>query len=206
MCEKVILWKRESKQSSCVSILVSNLANRDIILKRHTTLGSLETIDSVESLHYQQVPCQKAHEVKTNSVSTTAPGNAWIPPVDVSHLTEKERHAAIQKLREEAGAFAKDDSEMGCIDNLKMNIRLKDDRPVQKSYLSIPPPLYREVKSYLGDLLKRGWIEKSESPYSSPVVCVRKKDGSLRLCIDYRELNQKTIPDRQPIPTYPRCP
>ncbi|KAL7883020.1 hypothetical protein SRHO_G00006800 [Serrasalmus rhombeus] len=45
-----------------------------------------------------------------------------------------------------------------------------------------------------------GWVKKSNSPYVSPVVCVRKKDGTLRLCIDYQELNKKTIPDRQPIP------
>ena len=41
---------------------------------------------------------------------------------------------------------------------------------------------------------------ESKFPYSSPVVYVRKTDGSLRMCCDYRKLNQKTIPDRQPIP------
>lgn len=56
------------------------------------------------------------------------------------------------------------------------------------------------MKSYLYDLIAQGWVRKSNSPYASPVVCVRKKDGSLRLCIDYRELNHKTVPDRQPIP------
>ncbi|KAI5109307.1 hypothetical protein C0J45_0704, partial [Silurus meridionalis] len=45
-----------------------------------------------------------------------------------------------------------------------------------------------------------GWIVKSKSPYAAPVVCVRKKDGSLRLCIDYRLLNKKTVPDRHPLP------
>ena len=48
--------------------------------------------------------------------------------------------------------------------------------------------------------LNRGWIQKSKSAYSSPVVCVRKKDGSLRLCIDYRQLNSKTIRDSHPLP------
>ena len=72
--------------------------------------------------------------------------------------------------------------------------------PVQKSYSSIPRPLYAEVKHYIEDLLNRGWITKSQSNYSSPVVCVRKKDGGLRLCVDYREWNHKTVPDRHPIP------
>ena len=50
------------------------------------------------------------------------------------------------------------------------------------------------------DLLNRGWIQKSRSAYSSPVVCVRKIDGTLRLCIDYRQLNLKTIRDSHPLP------
>ena len=53
---------------------------------------------------------------------------------------------------------------------------------------------------YIEDLLNREWITKSQLSYASPVVCVRKKDGGLRLCIDYRELNCKTVRDRHPIP------
>jgi len=56
------------------------------------------------------------------------------------------------------------------------------------------------VKQYIEDLLNQNFVTESKSPYSSPVVCVRKKDGSLRLCIDYRELNRRTIADRHPIP------
>ncbi len=67
-------------------------------------------------------------------------------------------------------------------------------------YTSVPKPLYQEMKYYLHDLIAQGWIEETHSPYSSPIVCVHKKDGSLRLCIDYRDLNRKTLPDRQPIP------
>ncbi len=66
--------------------------------------------------------------------------------------------------------------------------------------MSIPRPLYEEVKDYLRELLAKGWITKSKSPYSSPIVCVRKKDSSLRLCCDFRKLNAKSIPSSQPIP------
>lgn len=89
---------------------------------------------------------------------------------------------------------------LGCIPSLKMHITLHDTRPVQKTYMSVPRPLHKEVKAYLQDLLNRGWITPSQSPYSSPVVCVHKKDGSLHLCCDYRELNCKSVPDRHPIP------
>ena len=103
-------------------------------------------------------------------------------------------------LEEEAESFSQDDDDMGRIEGLQLNLELSDTTPVQKSYSSIPRPLYAEIKHYIEDLLNRGWITKSQSNYSSPVVCVRKKDGGLRLCVDNRELNRKTVPDRHPIP------
>ena len=70
---------------------------------------------------------------------------------------------------------------------------------MQKNYISVPKPLYPELKHYIEDLLNRGFIQRSKSPYSSCCVILIKKDGSLRLCVDYRELNNKTIADRHPI-------
>ena len=103
-------------------------------------------------------------------------------------------------LMEESDSFARNDDDIGCIDELQMRINLSDDTPVQKTYRPIAKPLYPEVKQYVEDLLNRRWIRKSNSAYPSPVVCVRKKDGTLRLCIDYRELSQRTATDRHPLP------
>ena len=60
--------------------------------------------------------------------------------------------------------------------------------------------MHQEVKHCLEDFLNKGWITKSSSNYSSPVIAVRKKDGSLRLRCDYRALNNKSISDRHPLP------
>ena len=60
----------------------------------------------------------------------------------------------------------------------------------------IPRPLY-EVKNFINDLVvNMTWVRELTSSYSSPIVCVRKKDQSLRLCIDYRLLNKKFVPDK----------
>lgn len=56
------------------------------------------------------------------------------------------------------------------------------------------------LKEYIDDMLKRGFIRKSESPAGSPVIFVKKKDGTLRLCVDYRGLNTITIKNRTPLP------
>ena len=84
-------------------------------------------------------------------------------------------------LKEECEAFAQDDYDVGCIPSLRMHITLTDQTPVQKTYISVPKPLHQEVKEYLQDLINPGWITKLKSPYSSPIVCVRKKSGKLRL-------------------------
>jgi len=115
-------------------------------------------------------------------------------------LTEEQRQTVLEMLQKEQDAFSENEDDTGCIEEFQMKINLSNDKPVQKRYNSVPRPLYPEIKNYIQDLLNRKWIVKSESPYSSPIVAVRKKDGGLRLCVDYRELNKRTIPDRHPLP------
>ena len=119
------------------------------------------------------------------------------PNVDLSRLTDKQQRVVRKMLYEERDAFATNEYDIGCIPDLKMDINLTDQRPVQRNYTAIPHPLYPEGKHYL-DLLNKNFIRKSKSPYSSRFVCVRKKDGGMRLRVDYRELN-KTIQDCHPI-------
>ena len=57
-----------------------------------------------------------------------------------------------------------------------------------------------ELKVQMQELLDKGFIRPSASPWGAPVLFVRKKDGSLRLCIDYRQLNQVTIKNKYPLP------
>lgn len=58
----------------------------------------------------------------------------------------------------------------------------------------------KEVKIQVDEMIQSGVIEPSNSPWSSPVVLVKKKDGSIRFCIDYRKLNDVTVKDVYPLP------
>jgi hypothetical protein len=56
------------------------------------------------------------------------------------------------------------------------------------------------VQVQLQDLLAKGWIRSSKSPYGAPIFLVRKKDGTMRMCVDCRKLNDLTRKDRTPLP------
>ena len=71
---------------------------------------------------------------------------------------------------------------------------------VAKNPYRMAPFELRELKAQLQELLDKGFIRPSVSPWGAAVLFVRKKDGSLRLCIDYRMLNQLTVKNKYPLP------
>jgi len=68
-------------------------------------------------------------------------------------------------------------------------------RPYRHSY-----HVKNEVERLIGEMLEEGLIRYKKSPYASPVIMVKKSDGTWRMCIDYRALDQLTIKDKFPIP------
>lgn len=215
MKEGVVRLQRGSW--SRVAIPVTNSTAHDILLPARTILGQTQWVKTIYpantapvEVHQTEAETPKAAQTSAHETENGEKAqrhetrneceNSWDPPVPLSHLPHAQQQQVKQLLREECGAFARDEHDVGTIPSLQLKIRLSDPTPVRRTYISVPKPLHKEVKEYLEDLLNRGWITKSKSNYSSPIVCVRKKDGSLRLCIDYRELNKKSIPDRHPIP------
>ena len=191
---------------------MSNTTKHDIIFPKRLVLDRLQLVRSVTPLEVHlndgSTEDQNDSPVEKSEMNDSIMKNpsshesvaCKVPEVDQSSLTPEQQQQAREMLYQEADAFASHDEDVGCIKQLQMNIKLTDNEPAQKNYLSIPRPLYSEVKAYIEDLLNRKFIRKSTSPYSSSVVCVRKKDGEMRLCVDYRSLNKKTVPDRHPIP------
>ena len=77
---------------------------------------------------------------------------------------------------------------------------MEGSKPVFRPIYRLSPAERQEVEKQVADLLERGWINASKSPYGSPILFVQKKDGSLRMCVDYRALNKQTIKNRYALP------
>ena len=72
--------------------------------------------------------------------------------------------------------------------------------PISKAPYRMAPAELAELKKQLQELLDKGLTQPSVSPWGAPVLFVRKKDGSMWLCIDYRELNRVTVKNKHPLP------
>ena len=103
-------------------------------------------------------------------------------------------------LMENHHIFSLDTNEIGCTDTAKHVIELLDEEPFKERFRRIAPPLLEEVRQNIQDMLDGGAIHPSQSPWCNAVVLVRKKDGTLRFCIDFRRLNARTKKDAYPLP------
>ncbi len=81
-----------------------------------------------------------------------------------------------------------------------------NDAPVKVPHRMIPPNLMSEVREHINKMLRQNIIQPSVSLYAAPVVLVRKKDKSLRLCVDYRLLNAKTVKGAYLLPRIDEAP
>jgi len=80
------------------------------------------------------------------------------------------------------------------------DIRMTTDDPVRANSYSVPYQMKTTIRDEMDKMLQMGVVEASESPYAAPVVMVRKKDGTNRFCIDFRQLNRVPIFDAEPMP------
>uniref|UniRef100_A0AC35GGH6 Reverse transcriptase domain-containing protein n=1 Tax=Panagrolaimus sp. PS1159 TaxID=55785 RepID=A0AC35GGH6_9BILA len=97
-------------------------------------------------------------------------------------------------------AFAASDEEFGKTTVTEHVIDTGDARPIKQPARPVPVPMRPEVKKLVENLLHQRAIERSSSPWNSPVVLVLKKDGTIRMCVDYRKLNAVTKKDAYPLP------
>ena len=89
----------------------------------------------------------------------------------------------------------------GETDVIQHQIRLTDDTPIRCKPYPLPYAMREELRNEVDTMLEMGVVRPSTSPYASPIVMVKKKDGSNRVCVDFRKLNKITEVDPEPMTT-----
>ena len=168
---------------SKIPIRMLNLTNKDLEIKENTTLGTASNIDSV----------------MTTSIDDKMDKLPFIT-FEKSSISIQMKNKLYQLLKKYKAVFAKDEYDLGRTNVLKHEIPLESTTPIKQRPYRMEYALREESEKQIKGMLENDIIKPSFSPWTSPVVMVRKKDGTMRFCIDYRKLNAATIKDTYPLP------
>lgn len=114
-------------------------------------------------------------------------------------VPEEYRAETLHILQKYPNIFASGNS-IPAVKNTKMEINLTRDTVVYRNPYRLSSNEREAVRNIVQDLVNNEIIRESQSPFASPILLVRKKDGTYRMCVDYRELNKSTVKDRYPLP------
>ena len=170
--------------TSKVEVTMYNIGGKKVTIPAKSIVAELHSLSSVT-----EVPLKNHDESGELGID-----------LDTSCLNPEQKKEVCQFLTKWRDVFSLSAKDLGHTDVVTHKINLTDNTPFKERTRRIPPGMYEEVKQHLQEMLDAGVIRESSSPWSSNIVCARKKDGSLRLCIDYRKLNSKTVKDAYALP------
>ena len=123
----------------------------------------------------------------------------------VEGTDEEQKEGLATLLRQRIEAFQRDKEDKGHTDLAEHRIDTAEALPIKQPPRRLAPHRREAVEEEVEKMLAAEVIEESQSPWASPVVLVKKKDGSTRFCVDYRRLNAVTVKDAYPLPRVEDC-
>ena len=185
----------------CAPVRVMNLSQQTITIKPHTHLAKVSLVNSV--VDFSDKKQGQCHESKSKETCMSLDQVVASCGVDLGEAAvENEHQRSLLKdlVERNVSVFSQHPMDYGHTKTVQHDIPLVDSKPFRLPYRKIPPAQWQDVRKLLIEMEATGVIRPSKSPYASPVVLVTKKDGSLRLCIDYRKLNSCSTRDAFPLP------
>ena len=170
--------------------------------KEAVRLGKGLKIAQMEPLDKDPPITSDAHLLTISAVTEVSPSEhkvLWDIVSNSTHLSNSEKELLFVLHMEYADVFSFH-SDLGCTDLTKHHIDTGDSQPIHQLPRRVSPARRQEVRQLLNEMLKNDIIQPSNSPWSSPIILVRKRDGSTRFCVDYRKVNSVTRKDAYPLP------
>ena len=172
--------------SGTVFIKIKPGENGNKVLKKGDVVGSIYTMVALDE--------------KEEEVDNTWTLEEMIENINVGELTEEQKDVVYRTIFNAKNALSQGEHDIGEAKVTPHQIELTDYTPIWQKPRSFADPINEEIDRQCCELEMLDVIEKCDSPWSSPVVPVRKTDGDLRLCIDYRKLNKVTRQENFPMP------
>ena len=188
---------------SCrVQVVLRNNTQDWLEIKKGMPIARMVTANAIPKVTHV-LPAEKPHEQST--LTEAEKQELLFEKLDLTGLDawpKEQAEKARSLLKEYHDLFSLEKHDMGHTKATKHKIVLKDPDtpPFKERFCRIPPPQLDEVLAHLKMMLDAGVIRPSNSPWCNAVVLVRKKDGSLRFCINFRRLNSLTVKDSHPLP------
>ena len=177
-----------------VPVLVSNFSQETVVVNPFTEVGMIAQVTAIQSvtddrLQRRGVTGELPHHLRDLVDQTSG------------DLDGDQRRRLAEVLLEYADIFpVPGDPLTGHTDAVEHDINTGDRSPIRCAPRRMSPQKMKKEEDCVTEMLTGGQIEASDSPWSSPVVLVTKKDGGTRFCVDYRQLNDATIKDAYPLP------
>ncbi|KYB29479.1 hypothetical protein TcasGA2_TC034546 [Tribolium castaneum] len=125
-------------------------------------------------------------------------------PIDAceinTDLAGKDAEKVLELINDYRDLVARNVKQIGCTNLVEMDIELTDDKPVVYRPYRMSFSEKEQVRNIVRELKEADIIEETDSPFASPVILVKKKSGEVRMCVDYRALNKKTVKQHYPLP------
>jgi hypothetical protein len=195
-----------------IELILINDSPHTKIVRKHTILGKLRNCEIVTSIEnneefvnfmYNELNFESINTIDTRYDENSKP---WKPSKIIEFKNTSLTTEQIEKLKNLVDkywkCFSKNDEDIGMVADIygQHDIELSDEKPIKQRPYVIPYAKEQVVKECVEKILKMDIIEPSNSNWASPIVLVKKPDGSERFCVDYRKVNAVTIKDSFPMP------
>ena len=154
-------------------ILLVNSTNKTYTLKRGSVIGTVSGVVDSDICTIEEVTKQKPKDLPT------------VPDFTKAEVPQEYRSVLLPLLEQNKDVFAAHDTDFGRTNTVTMKIDTKGHAPIKQRPYRTPLTQQKIVDEAVDEMLEKGIIERSSSPWASPIVLVKKKDGSTRFCVEY---------------------
>ncbi|GFT49814.1 retrovirus-related Pol polyprotein from transposon 412 [Trichonephila clavipes] len=169
-----------------IPVRICNVTEKPRVFQKGEVLATCSPVTCV---------CKSSSLLLSNSPQQLTPDL-----LENAELSPEQKRSAERLLQEFEDVFSRNSSDIGHTTVTQHRIDTADHPPIKQHPRRLPFAKQEEVGTLLREMQENDIIEPSSSPWASPIVLVRKKDGSTRFCVDYRKLNDVTKKDSYPLP------